>query len=118
MQPILPSRLDGAWDGSWQSERNGHHGRLRCLMTPTTEQEYRAHFDARFWKVLRYSYSVPLHVARAGEAFEFEGSADLGWLAGGLYSYRGHADGTNFFATYESAHDHGTFTMARPRSSE
>jgi len=31
-----------------------------------------------------------------------------------VYHYDGHADTTNFFATYTSKYDHGTFQMVRP----
>ena len=39
---------------------------------------------------------------------------NLGWLAGGVYHYEGRADATNFFSTYTSKYDHGTFQMTRP----
>ena len=42
------------------------------------------------------------------------GSFWLGFLAGGVYHYEGHADATNYFSTYSCKYDHGTFQMSRP----
>ena len=55
-----------------------------------------------------------LKVEGAPDSFHFSGEADLGYLAGGVYHYDGHADGTNFFSNYSSKYDHGTFQMTRP----
>jgi hypothetical protein len=49
---------------------------------------------------------------REGKAV-FHGEADLGW-AGGVYSYDGEANATNFFSLYRSEKDHGQFRMQRP----
>ncbi len=34
--------------------------------------------------------------------------------SGGVYHYDGDATPTNFFSTYKSKYDHGTFQMTRP----
>jgi len=44
----------------------------------------------------------------------FDGEADLGWMAGGVYKYDGHANSTDYFCTYHSSYDNGSFTMKRP----
>jgi hypothetical protein len=49
------------------------------------------------------------------DAFHFEGAAELGWLAGGRYTYKGSATATNFFAGYSCKYDYGVFEMTRPR---
>jgi hypothetical protein len=48
------------------------------------------------------------------EWVKFEGSADLGSLAGGMYHYEGHANSDTFYVTYRSSEDHGQFNMKRP----
>ena len=108
----LASDLAGRWEGSWKSEANGHHGRLRCLVTKRKEGEYEARFRANYLKILSFSYVVSLEAKREGDVFKFEGSADLGAF-GGIYRYEGRAGSTNFFSTYVSAHDHGTFEMSK-----
>jgi hypothetical protein len=104
----------GRWEGSWRSDVNGHNGRLRCLVTKVSDQQYRAWYHAKYRKIFSFSYAVPLQVTVDGLAHTFQGQADLGWYAGGLYQYEGCATPTNFFSTYQSKYDHGIFQMARP----
>jgi len=111
------STITGRWQGTWRSEVNGHNDQLRCLMTPLTNGLHSARFHAKYKKGIfrfSFSYSVPLQVRRTNDAFQFEGEADLGWLAGGIYRCEGSATVTNFFSTYRSKYDHGTFQMTRP----
>ena len=113
--------ITGRWEGTWRSEVNGHNDQLRCLMTPLTNGLHSARFHARYKKGIfrfSFSYSVPLQVRRANDTFQFVGEADLGWLAGGIYRYEGSATATNFFSTYRSKYDRGTFQMERPLQSD
>jgi hypothetical protein len=96
------------------SDINHHTGELRCVVTKREDGMYRARFHAKYNKVLSFGYTVPLKVEPAADGFHFSGEADLGWLAGGVYHYDGHADTTNFFSTYSCKYDHGTFKMGRP----
>jgi hypothetical protein len=107
------SGLAGRWQGTWASDVNGHHGKLRCVVSQIEGPEYRARFRATYQTVLHFSYNVNLHVERQGNEFKFQGEADLG-LAGGVYHYVGQAEGSNFLSTYSCASDHGTFQMTRP----
>ena len=113
-----PARdIDGRWEGSWLSDRNGHHGRLRCLVSRLDDQSYRARFKASYWKLFHFSYAVDLQVTREPPgSLNFQGGANLGWWGGGIYQYDGQATPTNFFSTYKSEYDHGTFRMARPET--
>ena len=99
----------GRWEGSWLSDKNGHHGKLRCLVTRIDERHYRARYKATWWKVFRFGYIVTMRVEKPDTVFKFEGEANLGWLAGGVYRYDGQATSTNFFSTYKSKYDHGAF---------
>ena len=112
--PPPADSIAGAWDGSWESEVNGHKDRLRCLITPASEGRLRARFRAHYVHVLRFGYTVELEARPGGDNTEFEGTANLGWWAGGVYQYEGRATPTNFFSTYSSKRDHGTFEMRRP----
>ena len=105
--------ISGRWQGSWLSDANQHTGKLRCLVTKLDNHKYRARYHAIYWKILRFSYTVDLNAEERMGRYEFKGSADLGKLAGGVYSYEGHATPTNFFSTYLSKYDHGTFQMTR-----
>src|SRR5712671_4181133 len=111
--PPRAADFSGAWKGSWLSEVNGHHGRLRCIVTRLDQGHYRARYKATYWKILRFGYAVDMQAEQtSGGACEFQGEADLGWWGGGVYHYSGHATPTNFSSTYESKYDHGTFQMA------
>lgn len=113
--PAPANDVTGRWEGSWLSERNGHYGRLRCLMIRLNDRSYSARFKATYWKIFRFSHPVVLEVARdSQDRFNFQGQADLGWWAGGVYQYEGKANPVDFFSTYKSKYDHGTFRMKRP----
>jgi len=105
------SGLEGRWEGRWISEVNGHHGRLRCIVSRDSDV-YHARFHAKYMKILSFGYTIPLKAEAASDRHKFRGEADLG-VMGGVYSYEGHADATNFFSTYSSKYDHGTFQMQR-----
>jgi len=62
--PALANGIDGRWEGSWLSDRNGHHGRLRCLVSRLDDRSYRARFKATYWKFFRFGYGVNLQVTR------------------------------------------------------
>jgi len=112
--PAPANDFVGRWDGLWLSDKNGHHGRLRCLVAKLDDHHYRARYRATWWKIFRFGYAVTMQVEKSDNVFTFEGEADLGWLAGGVYHYDGQATPTNFFSTYKSKYDHGTFRMKRP----
>jgi len=114
-QPAPATGIGGRWEGVWVSEVNDHRGRLRAILTPETDQVWRARFHARYAGLLTFGYTVRLHTTAAADGeVRFEGEADLGKLAGGVYSYSGRANPTNFHATYRSRDDHGRFELHRP----
>jgi hypothetical protein len=115
-EQAAPETMAGRWEGRWHSEVNDHNDRLRAIITPQTNGTYSARFHAEYKRVFRFrfSYTVPLRVTSEKDRWRFQGEADLGWYAGGKYSYQGFATATNFFSTYRSKHDHGTFHMTRP----
>jgi hypothetical protein len=110
---VPPNTLLGRWGGTWQSEANGHNGSLRCVVTQDKDGGYRARFHAIYAKVIGFGYTVPLRVTETNGVFEFNGRANLGWWAGGVYQYAGRAEGTNFSSTYHCKYDHGTFHMTK-----
>jgi|KBSSwiStaDraftv2_1062776.scaffolds.fasta_scaffold336691_2 hypothetical protein len=108
--------LAGRWEGTWRSTHNGHHDTLRGLFTLPTNAVCEARFHARYSKwgmSLSFSYSVPLQLDGTNGSYRFQGQADLGWYAGGVYRYEGTVSGTNFFSTYESQYDKGEFHLQR-----
>ncbi len=56
--------ITGRWEGSWLSGKNGHHGRLRCVVTRLGDDRYRAHYKATYWKIFRIAYAVDMQVRR------------------------------------------------------
>ena len=112
-QPAL-NGLVGRGEGHWISYVNGHNDKLRCVIKEQGANSYTADFHATYKHVFHFSYAVPLTVQQQGNNFVFSGQADLGKLAGGVYTYNGAATPTNFFSTYDSKYDHGKFEMHRP----
>jgi len=114
--PSFPTdNFEGRWTGTWVSEVNGHTDKLRCLITRQPDGKYSARYHAKYRKVLSFGYTATLEAKQTGDIYHFSGEADLGWYAGGVYRYKGHANRTNFFSTYSNKYDHGTFQMGRPK---
>lgn len=105
--------IAGCWEGTWQSDVDGHHGKLRAIITRQGESYYQAHFKATYAKIVPFSFDVPLTVTNDTGLLLFEGQADLGFLAGGTYTYTGQATPSDFTASYCAQKDQGTFTMSR-----
>ncbi|MBI3867483.1 MAG: hypothetical protein HY299_03045 [Verrucomicrobia bacterium] len=105
----------GPWEGAWTSEPSGHSGRLRCLLSPGGPTGTQARFRATYARILTFEYKVPLRMTPQSDGQKFEGSANLGKLAGGVYSYDGFLSSTQFFSTYKCRYDHGVFRMTRPQ---
>jgi hypothetical protein len=106
----------GRWEGEWLSAKNGHHGKLRCLLgEDSSSTQFRAHFRATYASVLPFSYAAALTGAVTNGVVQFTGESDLGKFGGGVYKYSGSANATHFSCTYESKYDHGTFQMSRSK---
>jgi hypothetical protein len=113
-QPLPQNDISGPWEGHWVSDASGHTDALRCVITPAAGNTYDAFFKAKYRKVFSFSYTVPLQVRQTATDFAFSGEADLGKLAGGVYTYEGHATPATYESTYKSKYDHGRFEMTRP----
>ncbi len=114
MQCGIPcDNLAGLWEGTWESEHNGHHGTLRAIITKCSDGHYKARYHATFAVLIPYSYDTT-HRATEGEGVtHFCGVEDLGCLAGGVYHTNGRADGRSFSARYKAEKDHGVYRMCR-----
>ena len=105
----------GRWKGYWKSVPSGHSGSLRSIVTKTDDDTCRAQFKASWALLLKFGYTAEMHVTQEGGVAHFTGEADLGKMAGGVYRYDGHADGTTFYCNYRSGADHGYFKLTRPK---
>ena len=111
----VENSIEGAWQGQWSSQANGHHGRLRCLLTLDHDSLYEARFRATYVGILHFSYTARFEMQPHAIGWEFNGEADLGKLAGGIYYYEGRATPTNLVSSYRSKYDHGAFELERPK---
>jgi hypothetical protein len=113
--PQSENSIEGRWEGRWMSDANHHHGGLRCLMVWGTNSLYQARFRATYGGIFHFSYTVRLETQPHYAGWEFNGEADLGRLAGGVYYYEGRATPTNLISTYRSKSDHGILDLHRPK---
>ncbi len=113
--PAPAGSIEGAWDGTWKSDHNGHNGNLRAIITRVDANTYQARFRAKYMTVLSFGQETRLTGTKAGNAHEFAGQNDLGKAYGGIYYYQGNATPERFFSTYKCSIDHGTFQMTRPK---
>jgi hypothetical protein len=121
-QPVREGSVAGRWEGRWLSDANGHHGRLRAIITERTPREADVQFHADYkliagkWLTVSFGYGLRLETEPVTNGIvRFRGSEDLGVFAGGIYRYEGWATATNFFSTYSSKYDRGVFEMNRVR---
>jgi hypothetical protein len=112
--PVPANSIEGPWQGGWRSEQNGHHGALRCVVTKTSEGAFRAHYRATYAKIFHFTYVTTLNGRETNGVVALQGEADLGKLAGGVYTYQGTATSTHFHSAYSSKYDHGEYDMSRP----
>jgi hypothetical protein len=111
---IQTDQLAGIWEGTWQSNYNGHTGKLKAIITPCGNGHYHAQYKGTFALVVPFAYETT-HYGEVGEdgVIYFSGRQSLGKLAGGDYVTQGWANGATFFATFQADVDHGTFRMHR-----
>ncbi len=119
-KPASVASLVGRWEGRWQSDANGHNDKLRAIITVVDNNHCDVKFHAAYqnWQTLfltvHFGYTVRMETKPSTNGVTFRGSEDLGFLAGGIYTYEGRSDAINFFSTYKSKYDWGTFEMKRP----
>lgn len=113
--PAPAEACAGRWTGSWQSEINGHHGRLRAVIVPLGPDRFRIHYRATYQHLLRFSYTMDIDAPALPDGTRpFRGTAKLGlW---GTYRGDGQISPTEFDARYDAGFDRGTFTLRRPAS--
>lgn len=107
----------GAWEGEWRSHVNGHHGRLRAVVSPPKNSagDHDFHYHATWAKILSGSYRADHRITSSKQGLALEGSHRMPNWAGGLYRYEGRIHGDQFEACYSSAKDRGVFTLKRVR---
>lgn len=109
----IEDALQGRWQGTWKSDVNGHSGSLRCIITKEADGHYKASYHATYGWNLSFRYAVSMSMEMEGSGSKFQGSANLGWFAGGEYHYEGTSTSDQFTSTYQSKSDHGKFEMVR-----
>ena len=107
--------LEGRWEGTWSSQARDDRGKLRCIITKLSDDKYHAEFLATYARILTFKQPVDLSVQKKDGPgrWAFKGQSDLGWLAGGVYTYEGHVTGQEFLSTYTASADHGEFRLTR-----
>jgi hypothetical protein len=107
-----PAATASAWDGEWRSDANGHHGRLRAILTPGDGTTHQVRFRASYAGIFRFGYAMDLAVRPGdGATNTFRGTADLGMW--GSYSCDGTMTSRQMEARYDATHDRGVFKLHR-----
>ncbi|MCA1962503.1 MAG: hypothetical protein LDL31_01000 [Prosthecobacter sp.] len=109
--------VTGAWEGTWKSDVNGHHGRLRCVVGPAinAQGDHTFHYHATWARIFSGAYAAQHRVVTGKNSSTFSGQHDMPDWAGGRYTYSGTVKGDDFSACYQCAKDKGTFQMRRVR---
>jgi hypothetical protein len=111
---------EGAWGGTWRSDKNRHSGALRCLVrrpseTDSKQKLWEFRYHARFFGVMSSEFTTaqPVREVAPGRLVS-KGDWTLPKWAGGAYHYEIEITATDFKGTYKGGGDHGTFSMKRP----
>ena len=115
------SGIEGQWVGRWHSDTNQHNDVLRCLITRKEEGVYHTSFHAKYklgFLPISFGYGLDMTVTDANGQYQFQGQADLGKLAGGVYHYTGSGTTNQLQFNYRSPKDHGTFNLQRPKETK
>src|SRR5689334_22675998 len=82
--------VSGAWIGTWRSEKSGHHGGLRCVITRIGPVNCHFRYSASWAKILCAGFSLNSTVRLDGKGgYTVTGSKDLGKVFGGLFTCKG-----------------------------
>jgi hypothetical protein len=111
------SGIEGAWQGTWLSSANGHHGNLRCIVGPkkNVQGDHEFHYHATWAGLVGGAYRATHRMNVSKGASTFTGEHQMPRWAGGRYVYGGTIQGDAFNACYECSKDKGTFQMQRVR---
>jgi hypothetical protein len=109
------SEIEGAWQGTWISTANGHHGNLRCIVGPkkSPQGDREFHYHATWAGLVGGAYRATHRVLDSKGVATFTGEHLMPRWAGGRYVYDGTIKGDAFNASYECSKDKGTFQMQR-----
>jgi hypothetical protein len=117
--PKSESGLEGAWNGTWLSDANGHTGSLRCIITRREDRGYDGRYFATYgWFLFWFGFemTIPTTAVADGPAWLLRGGAVLdSCVGGGLYEYEARIENDEYVASYRSNFDHGIFKMKRAR---
>lgn len=107
----------GKWRGEWRSESTGHHGPLKARIRQVDEDQYRAVFTGRFFKVIPFIYPTTLERIDSpstgkDETVEHLSSRQKLPLLG-TYRMQATVSEDRFQATFEGRRDSGTFDLTR-----
>ncbi len=117
-KPLPTNDITGPWKGTWKSDMNQHTGGLRAIVTKEEDGSYYVRYKATYDLIfipVTFEHDATLKANVRDGAVYFEGSQDLGWLAGGVYEYTGHATNKDFVSKYKSKGDHGAYSLKRPK---
>ena len=109
--------ISGCWEGTWESETSGRHGKLRAIITRQDADSYDVEIRTKYARILPVHFEVPVEVHDQGGFHLMQGEADLGWMAGGVFTYTGQSDPREFVCTYREGTDQGIIRMTRHSSS-
>ena len=105
----------GPWKGHWQSEVNGHHGPLWCLVSRDSEGDYWNFRYRAGWGLLQFGdYTHPITATpKKDGSLPVEGKMTLPNNFG-TYSVQGLVTNQRFHLHYQGNGDKGSMTLTRP----
>ncbi len=110
--PVSKAGIEGAWEGVWISDKNGHTGDLRCVVTKTGDDEYLFHYWATWAGGMKGAFKITCEAEERQGVVHVEGSKRLPPF--GTYHHRGKLTATTFTATFRSDKSNvGSFELER-----
>jgi hypothetical protein len=116
--------LDGKWEGTWQSDVNDYHGKIRAIALHQTEtivdkklvKQYECAFRMYWFEIPFDEFTATLNATDMDDGrLHFEGKKDVGFYKGGTIRYDGFVfpKKDEMYCDYASDKDAGTYKMRR-----
>ena len=104
--------FSGSWEGGWYIGNSPEPaGWVKCTSVRVGNDVWKAVFETGFGGEAIYEFDVEGKLV--GDRVVFEGKVDLGQTSGGVFTWRGEADGDKFGGTYSSSFVKGRFDLLK-----
>ena len=111
--PAPHTEITGPWQGSWESDANGHSGKLKAIVDEAGEDTYNFQYWATWGRVMSGTFELESTGETSGGVTRVTGQKKLGPF--GRYNHEAEITPNAFKAKFSSDKKNlGNFELSRP----